>query len=1301
MRELAMTEVDYDATVAVIGMAGRFPGAGSVDAFWDNLLTGRLGLRELGDEELAAAGVSPAQLANPAYVRVSGSIDGYEMFDAGLFGCSRREAELMEPQHRIFLECCFEALEQAGYPPMQMPGRVGVFAGCGYPDYVMNILGTVFEAGGTLMLAIGTERDSLASLASYKLDLRGPSVTVQTFCSTSLVSVHLAAQSLLNFECEVALAGGAFIPLPQHVGYVYEEGGILAPDGRVRAFDAGARGSVVGSGVSVVALKRLPDALADGDHISAVLLGSAVNNDGRACAGYTAPGVDGQAEVIGEAMDFAGVPPETVGYVECHGTGTMLGDSVEIAAMAKVFSPVAGRKVVLASLKPSIGHLDRASGTTGLIRAALALQHRVLPGTPNYETPNPALAAERDTFTVLTENQPWPEGTTPRRAGVSSFGLGGTNAHVVLEEPPPPPEVAQRPGPHLLTLSARDVTALDQATEELREHLGRRPDLLLADVAYTLQQSRSHFPVRRAVICDDPADARAALGDPGRWLTGTAQYRNPLVRIVLPDPAAAGDEWWHELRGAVSRAIGCDSSPGNEQPVQAAAAAVVDGLARIGVRVGEVTGPGSGAENAGPLAAESGTAAAGECQAELSLDPAGAASAANWLATAIARLWQAGALVEWSALHPGDARRVPLPTYPFQRRRYWVDLPANPFQAGSAPGTARTADLTRWTHVPVWQQQPAAIADRSEQIRHAGPWLVLAADERGDAIAAYLAHAGAAVTTVRPGPGFAACSGGDFEVRPDSAEDMGRLLGELDVLPPTIIHAFSLGADGSLGRSEPGQGAAQTRIAGFYSALALVSAYTRQAPDQAVSLVAVTSGAVSVAGTPLRHPDQAALAGLVPVLAQENPGWLCRHVDVDQAVAERGTAALAAAVVAEAVSPHAGPVALRGIGRWVRAYPQLPLPAPAGPNGGLPEGATVLITGGLGHVGLILARHLAVSRNCHVVLTSRTALPPRAEWEQHAAGPPSRMARNIAGLLDLERLGADVIAVTADVADAEQMRAAVDIAVKRFGGIDLVVHGAGISDPSGFGPAHMVSRAGSESHFAAKVRGLQTLREVLAGRDVRGITLSSLSAVLGGLALGPYAAANAVLDAHVVAARAADGGSWITVDWDTWRQELTAPAHNAEFDMAPEEAVEVFDRALAAVDHVDHLVISTGSLAARFDQWVVKQGLGSDGGDEADVEVDPRPELSTPYVEPAEGVEAELARIWSRVLRLDKVGADDDFFGLGGSSVMAIELIARIRKQLRIPVPTSAVMGYPTVRGLAAQIADVTGDMDTAGTVSG
>ncbi|MEU8180112.1 SDR family NAD(P)-dependent oxidoreductase [Micromonospora sp. NPDC049044] len=1277
-----MSDVDYDSAVALIGMAGRFPGADSVDGLWNNLLAGVSGLRELSEEELIAAGVSPAQLADPSYVRTSGSIDGYDRFDATLFGVSRREAETMDPQHRLFLECCYAALENAGYPPTRMPGRVGVFGGCGFPEYLWNVMSLGAEAGGALMLGIGTERDSFTSQVSYKLNLSGPSVTVQTFCSSSLVAVHLGVQALLNFECEYVLAGGSFIPLPQDTGYMFEEGSIYSPDGKIRAFDAGARGSVAASGVSTVVLKRLADAIADGDHITAVVLGSAVNNDGSACAGYTAPGVDGQATVIADAISFAGVEPRSIGYVECHGTGTVLGDSIELAAMARVFPDRPDNQLVLGSLKASIGHLDRAAGTSSLIRAALAVRHGVLPGTPNFSTPNSALTAERKKFTVRTETQPWPENGEPRRAGVSSFGLGGTNSHVVIEEPPTLPPAPERPGPHLLTVSARDDAAVQQAAADLATHLDRSPALNIADVAYTLQQSRSYFPVRRAVVCDDLPDGRDGLAETATDIVGEVRQRVTQVALTLPDPAAVDLAWCATVRSAAGRLTGTDQPPA-DATLYEAALAVAHALRHVGLSVGRISGPDSAAEQVAKLAVELGLNQDTECQAEVALAPDGA-STAHWLHRVIARLWCAGAEPHWAALHTGSPRRVPLPTYPFQRKRFWVERQSGFDPAAAAEPDGRVDDLDSWTYLPTWRSAPLPVENRTESLRSVGPWLVLSDDQRGEAIAAHLREIGADVAVARIGPGFRDVGNGDYEVKADCADDLGQLLSSRAAIPRTVVLAHTLGD-----RTDE---VTRDQAAGYDAAVAVTIAYSREAPDIELNLLAVTAGAVGFAGVAPTRPAQAALAGLLPTLAQENPGWLARHVDVDAVPGnQRAVANQASAIVAEAVAPYPGQVALRGTSRWVRTFTPLALPEPEQP---LPPGSRVMITGGLGYVGLLLARHLAVARGCRVALVARTTLPPHAEWAQHATGQ-TRTAQIVATLLELEALGAEILPVAADLTDGEQARAAIDAIDARFGGLDLVVHAAGISDPRAFGPAHLVAHTHADTHFDAKITGLANLRTALTGRDIAGITLSSLSAVLGGLALGPYSASNAALDAYVLLAREREGIRWITVDWDTWGKSNGEEA--GEFDMSPDEAVAVFDRALAAIDQVDHVVISTGSLPARYQQWVVERGGMSAALSDDDGERDPRPDLSTPYIAPREGTEVQLAEVWSRVLRLEMVGLDDDFFRLGGNSVLAIELVARIRKTLKVPVPTSAVMGFPTVRGLAAQIDEMSADSGPTG----
>ncbi|MBP2707749.1 SDR family oxidoreductase [Microbispora sp. RL4-1S] len=1278
-----MTEIDYGSAVALIGMSGRFPGASTVDDLWANLLAGVKGLRTITDEELREAGVEPGRIADPRYVRVGGPIDGFDRFDAGVFGVNPREAETMDPQHRLFLECSWEALEGAGYCPTDVPGQVAVFGGCGFPDYIVqNIQHITAQPGGALLMAIGNERDSLASLVSYKLGLRGPAVSVQTFCSTSLVAVHLACQSLLTYECDVAVAGGAFTPLPQPSGYLYEQGGILSPDGRVRSFDAEAGGTVMGSAVASVALKRMSDALNDGDVIHAVILGSASNNDGRLRAGYTAPGVDGQAEVVEAALGVAGVKPDTVGYVECHATGTMLGDSIELAAMSRVFTEGRATPCVLGSLKPSLGHLDRASGVTGLIRAALTLKHGVLPGVPGYETPNPALASAGDRFTVLREDRPWPVGPHPRRAGVSSFGLGGTNAHVVLEQAPARPARPPRPGPHLLVFSAADDRALTDLTERLRLHLaavspgavraGDAEDI--ADVAFTLQVSRGGFALRRAVVCRDHDDAVAALADPSRWIDGKTQRRNPQVRLTVPGGEIPAG-WWAELHAAVNAVLRGTPAPSGPTGREEALSALADGLAGLGVHVARGDG-GTGAVE------------------EVEVVPAEGTGAAEWLLAQVARLWLAGGAIDWATLHRGRGRRVELPTYPFQRRRFWID--ADPARLQAPASTGKNFDRAQWTYLPAWLPRPLPTAGLDERLRMAGPWLVLSGDARGEALIERLAEAGAEVTAVRAGDRFEQEDTGDFTIRAGEAGDMTELFRSLVSGPRTIVHAFSLGAAEPEPGTDPVGHFAAAQEPGFHSVLALARELvddTGTAPR--AELVLLTPQAAGVTGADLRHPEHATLAALAPTLAQENPRLRCRHVDVDSAVTSPGQAA---AVLAAAVCAYEGPMAVRAGETWLRHYRPYPIEEPAPEDRPFRDGDTVLVTGGLGDVGLVLSRHLAAAYGCRLVLTVRTELPPREEWDAYlAAVPPGgeRAARHIRNILDLESRGAQVLARSADVADEAGMRAVVDAAVERFGGIDVAVHGAGVQDGAYFTFAHLTDRRQCEAHLAAKVTGFHVLEKVLGDRcPDRRITLSSIAGVLGGMTLGPYAAANAALDAYVRATRVAGGPRWVTVDWDTWNIDPDRLGGHSgavvDYAMTPAEGVDVFERALSAADRAGHLVISTGPLEARLAQWVT--GDLHDGGDDADDrERHPRPDLNNPYVEPREGTETTLAGIWSRVLGIEPVGALDNFFELGGHSLLAIELTTRIRRALNASVPVTGLLEYPTVRQLA-EVLDARGE---------
>jgi acyl transferase domain-containing protein/acyl carrier protein len=1526
MTNSAPDTIDYGAAIAIIGMSGRFPDAPNVDALWKNIAAGERGIRRFSDSELLDAGVDPALLQHPNYVKAGTLIEDIDRFDATFFGYPPREAEIMDPQHRLFLECAWEALEQAAYAPETYPGLIGVFGGSGFSTYLMNNLAShseFREALGSLALAVGNERDSLASTVSYKLNLRGPSVAVQTFCSTSLVAVHLACQSLLTYDCDLALAGGVAIEIPQGKGYLYEEGGIVSPDGYCRTFDARAQGSVMGNGVGVVALKRMEDALADGDHIYAVIRGSAMNNDGLRKVGYTAPGLGGQMAVIVNALNNADVPLETIGYIEAHGTATPLGDAVELAALIKAFEGTERKQFcALGSIKPNIGHLDRASGVTGLIKTTLSLVNQTLPPSIDFESPSPDIDLDNSPFYVNTKATAWPAGSTPRRAGVSSFGLGGTNAHVVLEEAPlPPPSAPSRPA-HLLVLSAKTATALDAATDNLVAHLHQQPAVNLADVAYTLQVGRSVFPHRRSVVVRDVADAIDALTgrDPQRVISGEQTSRDRPVALLLggvgdqyvglgralyesepsfratvdacclqlspllgldlrallwPDaeptsatPTAPIDlrallrrngttppltgplaqptvgqaavfvveyalasllhTWGIQpqallgyslgelvaatlagvltlpdaLRLVVTRARLLERLPESALLTVALSAADVTPHLPAGCTIAIVTGPRTCVVGGPPQAITllSDTLHAQEiaCRpiattqavhtalmepiaAELTafvrtlalqppqiplvsnvtgtwltnaqaIDPAywaqhlcqpvqfdtaiatllerkelvvvevgaGAAltsfvkqhpacdraqaqrvlptlpaagdatSALSTVLTALGRLWLAGVSVEWSALYSDEQRRrVPLPTYPFERQRYWIER-----KRGMEPDrpalrhTSKKADVADWFYMPVWRQALPLSPVEPDKLLQSGDWLVFAdRDSLSTLVIEQLAAQNCNLVIVRPGRSFTKHSDQEYSICPDHAPDYQRLLSELRNPLTTIVHLWTVAPQlDQLAGIEAFDPAQQT---GFYSLLYLVKALGTQLITSNLDLWIVAQGVYSITGQEQLRPEYATLVGARTVIGQENLNITCRLLDTDRPVAGSWREQRLARNIAHellAQSPDLE-VAYRDDRRWQQSYQALRLTEPT--VGPLRSRGSYLITGGFGAIGMVLSEHLARTVQARLILTTHSPIPSRDEWATLLAceTTPAVVRDRIQHVQSLEALGAEVLVLSADVADQRQMQQVIDQTLARFGQLHGVIHTAGISHADGFQPIQAIQEPGCELHFVPKARGLYVLEHVLGDRELDFcILFSSLASVLGGLGFVGYSAANSFMDAFAHRHNLESPQRWISVSWDTWQIKEDTHGDLAitvlEYAMTRAEAITAFER-VAANGTMTHLVNSTGDLDHRLDQWV--RGLSLRAEEPSEVTLYPRPTLETPYVVPLGETEVMIAEIWQTVLGLE-VGTQDNFFDLGGNSLIGTQVISRLRRAFQSNIPLTLLFEAPTVAEMAVAV---------------
>ncbi|QDE72517.1 non-ribosomal peptide synthetase [Myxococcus xanthus] len=579
--------------IAIIGIASRFPGSADARAFWRNLREGVESISRVPAEALEPSPLmSEAVRHHPDFVPVAAELEGGDRFDAAFFGMAPREAEWMDPQQRVFLECAWTALEDAALDPERFAGKISLYAGASASLHGLAMLGQGNLDPASFYELMSTSAENLATRASFKLGLRGESLSLYTACSTGLVAVHMACQSLLMRQSDVALAGAVRLAMPQRSGYLFQEGMILSPDGHCRAFDARAAGTVPGNGVAVVVLKPLEDARRDGDRVYAVIRGSSINNDGGLKVGYTAPSVEGQADVIGEALAFAGLDAGDIGYVEAHGTGTSLGDPIEVAALTRAYRRHTDRKgyCALGSVKPNVGHLDTAAGLAGLIKVSLALAHEELPPTLHFERPNPAIDFANSPFFVVDRLRPWPRGPVPRRAGVSSFGIGGTNAHAVLEEAPLPEPASPSVRPtQLVTLSGRSAEALDAAVRELAAWLEAAPtDVALEDVAFTRNVGRRAFEHRRAFVAKDRAELQAKLRGPGKphVVENLVAAREQGVAFLFP--------------GQGAQTVGMGRALHAAEPVyREALEACLEGLgARLGAAVRDVLFPSPGAEAA-------------------------------------------------------------------------------------------------------------------------------------------------------------------------------------------------------------------------------------------------------------------------------------------------------------------------------------------------------------------------------------------------------------------------------------------------------------------------------------------------------------------------------------------------------------------------------------------------------------------------------------------------------------------------------------------------------------------------------
>lgn len=1396
--------------IAIIGMSGRFPGARNLTEFWKNLRDGVESITFFGREEARAAGVNGTDLNDPNYILAGGILEDVDLFDPGFFGFNPKDAENMDPQQRFFLECAYEALEDAGYARDNYPYPVGVYAGANMSTYFLYHLFGRIGIKDDFAMAIGNDKDYLATRLSYILNLKGPSISVQSACSTSMVAVATACEGLWNYQCDLAIAGGAAVKLPLKMGYLYQEGMISSPDGHTRPFDTAARGTVFTSAVGVVILKRLEDALKDGDHIYAVIKGIAVNNDGSTKVGFTAPSREGQAEVIAAAQNLAGVNVEEISYIETHGTGTALGDPIEVSALTQVFQESTTRKnfCAISSVKGNIGHAVSAAGVAGLIKTALALKNREIPPSINFDSPNPKINFVESPFYVNTRLTPWKEDCRPCLAGVSSFGFGGTNVHAVLEEAPiRKPQTGPRPW-HLLTLSARSAGALDCLTRKLADHFRNNPGLNLADAAYTLHIGRKEFEYRRALVAPDLGQTSELLaanregtvfsGKPESevapvFLFSAGEFRLVDQVLELYQTEAVFREAVGQCAVLLQNFLGIDliGFLGSWKDYQnrgmdlLAARAMVFAMeyatARLwiswGVKPQALIGKNHGeflvACLSGVLSLEDAlmlvtsdadslkekvgklkigtpkipyiSGVTGDWISNLELmdqhywtkiersemfteglrllawspgrvflqigdNPpyeevssskvfvsfdrkATESSGLQSMLTTLGRFWLAGVKVDWKAFHQNEKRlRIPLPTYPFERQRYWVEqwkFPGSLPQEKSVAGQSSNPD--EWLYYPSWKRT-VQLWFAEDKLDRGAPWLLfLDRTGLGERIGQFLKEAGLKVITVTGGGRFGKLDPSTFTINPDSKEDYRLLIKDLfntTERPQTILHLWSVTPEMiEESRLEFGVKCLEN---GFYSLLFLAQTLEEEAVTERIRLGIVSNNMHSIADELYSHPEKAPLLGPAKVIAREFPNITCQSIDITLPVAEKAEGArLVAAILAEITTERPEfLVALRGAYRWVPAFERFKAPDQGDISGWIREGGTYLITGGLGGLGLIFAQSLAKKAKVNLVLTRRSPFPKQEEWEDwlaaHDAGDPDSM--KIKQLREVVKSGTAVLTAAVDITNQAGMRDLVERIRESFGPIAGVIHAAGIADNS---LIRDKSKESAAKVLAPKVTGTLVLEEILKDQKPDFMVLfSSSSAILGNIGFVDYAAANAFLDTYA-GSRQKTGVFTVAINWDEW-EEVGMAADNEYKDRVKNRipngaGLDLFDK-IMSLRLSPQIVVSPGDfiqMLADIESFLRGGMAGNALRPPARTGVNNRPEMATVYRTPSNQTEESIAEIWQGVLGVAPVGVDDNFFDLGGHSLLATTLVAELGKVFPKKISLSTIFERPTVAQLA------------------
>ncbi|MCX7748507.1 MAG: SDR family NAD(P)-dependent oxidoreductase [Clostridia bacterium] len=1235
--------------IAIVGLSGRIGLAENVNEFWEYVRTGKDFVRSLPEDRkrdtevyinaLKRSGMSVGEFQ---YFE-AGFMDRIDDFDCSMFNLSPKEADLTDPNQRLLLQTIWEGIEDAGYGGKKLAGsRTGVYIGYSsdfgeeYKRYYRMVAGSNEEVA-----VIGNIRSIIGSRISYILDWKGPSVMVDTACSSFLVAVHLACQAIRNGECDMAVAGGVklLIVAAQEIGGTSNLG-ILSAAGRAKTFDDSSDGTGAGEGVGAVILKPLSKAVEDRDHIYAVIKGSAVNQDGSSI-GITAPNMAAQEDVINRAWKDANVEPETISYIETHGTATKLGDPIEIAGIKRAFENYTDKKqfCAVASVKSNVGHLDHAAGIASLLKTVMALKHGELPPSIHFRRPNHKIPFEDSPVYVNDRLRKWESSGLPRRCGISGFGLSGTNCHLVLEEyikvqDSEADKGSNARGPQVITMSAKNKEALDKLIKRYNDFLGQCAMESFEDICHTANTGRGHYGFRLAVIANTLEELRGkikVLAAKGAGNTGEEE----------------GVFFGEHKIAAPTKQVRIDGEITDDEKKQ------LSGLAD------QIT--------------------------TMLLSNRNSAERENILGR-LSGLYIKGADVEWEKLYPSSRhKKLSIPSYPFLRERRWIEpAPVN-------RAAFKSLDYHDWLYLPSWKRAMSLSYDSKKHNKN--EWWLIFADKNAFStkVLEYLKKEGMNTITVSKAEGYAKTGNESFTVNPSNKEDYTALIHELFKLGKkikTIMHLWNV-TDERINSSRI-EFSEKCQTEGFYSLLYLAQALGAQELDECVRIAAITNNMQAISNEGSLHPEKSTIIGPCKVIPKEYGKISCQSIDV--ILPETGSASetkLIDMILAEITSDVPEfTVALRGTQRWLPIFERLRLEDCD--NACLArEGAVYLITGGMGGLGLAIARYMAGKAKVKLVLTRRSAFPEKGEWNEWLSShdEQDKTSKKIRQLMELEEMGSEVLVLNADTADTEQMKRVLLKTRERFGQITGVIHAAGIADN------RLISEKSAEAAekvLAPKVRGTLVMDELFKDSEMEYLVLfSSSSAVLGNAGFVDYCAANTFLDAYAHYRSYMPGTHTVAINWDEW-SEVGMAAENNTRDLVKnkitvQEGLKLLDR-IVSTKAAAQVVVSSGDFTGMLEdirdflQASLKEGNDlPQGGERANN----RPNLATQYEAPCTETEKCIAQIWQELLGIYPIGINDDFFDLGGHSLLATTLISKLAKEFHRSISMQSIFERTTVAKLA------------------